>query len=272
MYVTIGALALLATMGTEPGGESMCARFEQAMFGDHRSEQNIARNRYRHPVGTLQFFGVGPGMDVLEIWPGGGWYSEILAPSLRNIGTFIVASYDPDIAGQPDYRYRLHQSLLDKFKANPDLYDQVEVVEFSPPESASLGEAESVDIVLTFRNMHGWVSDGVADQIFAEFHRVLRPGGILGVVQHRADTGAPAHETASSGYLSEDAVIEIARKAGFTLDAKSEINANPKDTHDHPEGVWTLPPSLRLGDQDQAKYEAIGESDRMTLRFVKPKA
>lgn len=255
------------------------ARIEQAMLGDHRSEANKARNVYRHPVGTLTFFGLQDGMTVMEIWPGGGWYTEILAPVVRHHGQFIVAGYDADVPDQPEYRYRLQLDLLDKFSQSPEVYDQVAVVPFSPPASASLGEADSVDFLVTFRNTHGWISDGIAEQVFAEFARVLKPGGILGVVQHRAAAGADPVASASTGYVPEAAVIELARKAGLYLEARSEVNANPRDTHDWPDGVWTLPPSLAAcGDIDDEaeqaacveKYTDIGESDRMTLRFRKP--
>jgi len=198
---------------------------------------------------------------------------------MRHHGQFIVAGYDIDIPDQPEYRYRLQQDLANKFSAAPGLYDQVAVTAFSPPQSASLGQAESVDLVLTFRNTHGWVSSGIAESIFAEFARVLKPGGILGLVQHRADKKADPKVSAESGYVSEEAVIALARGAGLYLEARSEVNANPADTKDHEDGVWTLPPSLALcreiEDEDEIascreKYQAIGESDRMTLKFRKP--
>jgi len=255
------------------------ARIERAMFGDHRSQANMARNAARHPVGTLSFLGLRDGMTVLEIWPGGGWYTEILAPVIRHNGQFIVAGYDTDVPGQPDYRYRLQKGMLEKFAARPEIYDQVAIVPFSPPESASLGVAESVDLVLTFRNTHGWVGDGIADAVFTEFARVLKPGGILGIVQHRAPDDADPLKSAATGYVSEAAVIELARKAGLYLEARSEVNANPADSRDHPEGVWSLPPGLAVCAEIEAeaeradcedRYRAIGESDRMTLRFRKP--
>ena len=255
------------------------ARIEQAMMGDHRSDAYAARNRYRHPVGTLTFLGLEDGMTVMEIWPGAGWYTEILAPVMRGNGQFVVATWDVDVPDQPEYRYRLQMDLLDKFSSSPGIYDQVAVLPFSPPQSASLGEAESMDMILTFRNTHGWIGSDLADTVFAEFARVLKPGGILGLVQHRAAAGSDPAKTVEMGYVSEEAVIELARKAGLYLEARSEVNANPADSRDHKNGVWSLPPGLSVcrsieGEDEMAacreKYQAIGESDRMTLRFRKP--
>lgn len=254
---------------TFAGSMSFEDRVAMGMEGEHRSDANKARNQYRHPVGTLSFFGIDDGMTVLEIWPGSGWYTEVLAPALRGHGKLIVATWDPEVEGQPSYRYRLPKQMADKFAKNPEVYDEVSVEYFSPPQSSSLGEAESVDAVLTFRNTHGWIGAGQAEDIFNEFARVLKPGGILGVVQHRADEGTDPAVTAKKGYVSEQAVKEIAAGAGFVFEESSEINANPKDTKDYPDGVWTLPPSLELGEKDREKYAAIGESDRMTLRFRK---
>lgn len=272
-------LAALVVGPLSASDAEVAARIEQAMLGEHRSEANRERNRYRHPVGTLMFFGLEDGMTVMEITPGGGWYTEILAPAIRHHGQFIAASYDIDVEGQPEYRYAQHDALLEKFRAAPELYDQVAVVPFSPPQSSSLGEAGSVDMIVTFRNTHGWIGDGIAEGIYAEFARVLKPGGILGIVQHRADDGADPAVSAETGYISEQAVIDLAGKAGLYLEAASEVNANPQDDHDHEAGVWTLPPSLRLcrdleGEADwaacAAPWQEMGESDRMTLRFRKP--
>ncbi len=255
------------------------ARIEQAMFGEHRSQADMDRNRYRHPVGTLTFLGLKEGMTVMEIWPGQGWYTEVLAPVMRHHGQFIVAGYDVDIPDQPEYRYRLQRDLMDKFSASAGVYDQVAISAFSPPESASLGEAESMDLILTFRNTHGWISTGIAEMVFSEFARVLKPGGILGLVQHRADKDTDPKVSAKTGYVSEQAVIDLARGAGLYLEARSEVNANPADSKDHEGGVWALPPVLTrcagLEEEDEItacreKYQAIGESDRMTLRFRKP--
>jgi len=264
-------LLLLAVSGAAYGADlSVNAKVERAMFGEHRSEEYRARNQYRHPVGTLEFFGLRDNMNVLEIWPGGGWYTEVLAPVLHETGQFTIATWDPAVEGQPDYRYELPRMQAETFEAYPDVYGEVNLVYFSPPQSASLGAQNSYDMVLTFRNVHGWVNNGQAADIFSEFARVLKPGGILGVVQHRAATDSDPAETARMGYVSEEAVIALAEAAGLVFEASSEVNANPHDTKDYPDGVWTLPPSFRLEDQDRERYAAIGESDRMTLKFRKP--
>jgi predicted methyltransferase len=275
----VSLIWLVSALPVWAGDLSVEARIERAMLGDHRSTSNIERNRYRHPVGTLTFLGLEDGMTVMEIWPGAGWYTEILAPVIRHRGQFIAATWDVDVPDQPQYRYRLQMDLLDKFSTHPDIYDQVAVVPFSPPQTASLGDAGSVDLVLTFRNSHGWVGDGLAEAVFAELARVLKPGGILGLVQHRAAGNVDPAESAGMGYLPEKAVIDLARGAGLYLEARSEVNANPADSADHEGGVWSLPPGLSLcreiqGEDEmaacRAKYQEIGESDRMTLRFRKP--
>ncbi len=248
----------------------LIAKMEVAMNGDHRSDKNKARNKYRHPIGTLAFFGLKPEMSVLEIAPGGGWYTEVLAPAMRDTGTYIAGSYDIEVEGQPKYRYRQHKALLGQIKDQPELYGKIEVATYSPPQSRNLWQANSVDMVLTFRSSHGWVRDGLINDVYADFFKVIKPGGTLGVVQHRAPEGGDAVAWAKKGYVPESRVIEAAIKAGFELDAKSEINANPKDLKDHDEGVWRLPPTLGLGEKDKEKYLEIGESDRMTLRFRKP--
>lgn len=280
MRISLAAvLAVLMTGPVMADVAEVAARIEAAMLGDHRSEENRDRNRYRHPVGTLTFFGLSEGMTVMEISPGGGWYTEVLAPAIRGHGQYIAAGWDVDVEGQPEYRYSLQNDLLAKFSERPDLYDQVAVTPFSPPESSNLGEANSIDMILTFRNTHGWIGDGIAEAIFAEFARVLKPGGILGVVQHRAAKSAGPAIEAHNGYVSEAAMIALAKTAGLYLEARSEVNANPLDTRDHEFGVWTLPPGFRAcrDIEDELEKEAcsepwraIGESDRMTLRFRKP--
>ena len=263
--VVILSAQLVCAMDAE-----LTARVQTAMHGDHRSDENKARNQYRHPAGTLAFFGLEPGMTVLEIAPGGGWYTEIIAPAMRDTGVYIAGSYDVEVPDQPKYRYRQHATLLSQITDQPELYGQIKVASYSPPKSRNLWSENSVDMVLTFRSSHGWVREGLIDDIYSDFFKVVKPGGILGVVQHRAPEGGDAVTWAKQGYVPESRVIQAAEKAGFVLTSKSEINANPKDLKDHPEGVWRLPPTLALGEVDREKYLAIGESDRMTLRFIKP--
>ncbi len=241
-----------------------------AANGKHRSAKNIARNQYRHPAQTLYFFGLEKNMTVLEISPGGLWYTEVLAPVLKNEGKLIVAGYDVQVPDQPKFRYRQQKAMEQRFRDEADVFGEVEIVKFSPPDSVQLGANNSVDMVVTFRNFHGWIRDELAADNVKAFYNVLKPGGILGVVQHRIDKRTTREDGGINGYVTEAEIVALAEAAGFKLDAKSEINANPKDTKDYANGVWTLPPILTLGEVDQAKYLAIGESDRMTLRFVKP--
>lgn len=261
LMLTLWACSLQAA----PIDDTIEDAIEKAATGKHRSSENIARNSFRHPVETLSFFGLKDNMIVIEIAPGGMWYTEILAPVLKEKGKFIAAGYDPDLPGQPEYRYSQTKKLEQRFATEPQ-FSKAEISRFSPPKSMNLAKPDSADMVLTFRNTHGWIRDGVADQVYATFFKVLKPGGTLGVVQHRG----PSSLTSFSGYVTEAQIIKLAQDAGFVLDGYSEVNANPKDTKDHPKGVWTLPPILRMGDVDKAKYLAIGESDRMTLRFKKP--
>lgn len=241
-----------------------------AVNGAWRSPDNIARDQYRHPRETLSFFGVQPTQTVVEITPGGGWYAEILAPYLRDAGTYVAAVADPaayEAGRQRDYFQKSKTGLEAKFAAAPAQFDRAAVVAYDP-KAPRFGAPASADVVLTFRNVHNWRSDGQAEGMFQGFFDVLKPGGVLGVVEHRANADVPADD--ESGYVGEAQVIALAEAAGFRLDGKSEVNANPKDTKDHPEGVWTLPPVKRHDPEDAQKYQAIGESDRMTLRFVKP--
>jgi predicted methyltransferase len=240
--------------------------------GNWREAANVARDKYRHPAQTLDFFGVKPDMTVIEIWPSGGWYTELLAPYLRANGHYVAVLNDPQFATTDKNRTGwadTEAKLRAKVAARADVYGTPTFVLIDPAKP-SFGAPESVDAVLTFRNVHNWVMAGTEGDMFEAFFEVLKPGGVLGVVDHRARAGAPAAEMKTSGYLPEEAVIAMAIRAGFRLDARSEINANPLDTADWPDGVWTLPPRLTLGDKDREKYLAIGESDRMTLRFVKP--
>lgn len=239
--------------------------------GSWRTPKNVLRDQYRHPKETLSFFLVNPDKTVIEITPGGGWYTEILAPYLRDDGHYIAATWDDDIGGQPKYRYEENKELRAKIASNNQMYGKVETRVFDASKPA-FGPDDSADVVLTFRNVHNWAADGTAEAMFKAMFAVLKPGGVLGVEDHRADAGKKLDDVVNSGYLPTDYVIKLATDAGFKLDAQSEINANPKDDHNHPKGVWTLPPSFDMGDTDKAKWQAIGESDRMTLRFVKPAA
>ncbi|MDW2983070.1 MAG: methyltransferase [Rhodanobacter sp.] len=242
------------------------AQLDSVLAGSWRAEANRARDAYRHPKATLQFFGVRPDRTVIEITPGGGWYAEILAPLLHDNGHYIAAEKAP----AADSEARSDDSALrKKFAADAAHYGNARIVQFDP-KAPVFGPPASADLVLTFRNVHNWVMAGTAPAMFKAFFAVLKPGGVLGVVDHRAADGASLEAVKSSGYLPTAYVVKLATEAGFTLDASSEINANPKDSKDYPKGVWTLPPTLTLGEKDRAKYQAIGESDRMTLRFVKP--
>ncbi|WP_297833960.1 methyltransferase [Thermomonas sp.] len=245
------------------------AALDAALAGAWRAPADVLRDRYRHPGQTLAFFGVQPDETVIEVTPGGGWYADILAPYLRARGHYVAATWDDAIAGQPGYRYALNKTLREKFAAHPETYGQPEVRLFDAT-APSFGPPESADTVLTFRNAHNWVADGNAEAYFKAFFAVLKPGGVLGVVDHRARSGTDLDTMKTSGYLTEALIVDLATRAGFVLDDRSEINANPADTKDHPNGVWTLPPTNRHDAADDAKYAAIGESDRMTLRFRKP--
>ena len=245
------------------------ALLQQAVANPGRTRGNIARDRYRHPVETLDFFEVDPGDTVVEIWPGGGWYTEILAPYLAAGGgkLFVVA---------PDWG----RSGIDQLKqANPLLYGPVEVADFPAFDAAAKRIPDGIaDVVLTFRNVHNWRmgyrredKQDYSAQAFRQIYAMLKPGGVLGVVDHRLPESAGAERERSSGYIKVSTVRALAEAAGFRLAGTSEINANPRDTADWPDGVWTLPPSLALKDNDRARYLAIGESDRMTLKFIKPR-
>ncbi len=242
-------------------------RIEAILASAHRSDADKARDPYRHPAQTLAFFGVTPESTVVEITPGGGWYADILAPLLRPHGRYVAATWDDSLPDQPEYYARLNARMAEKIAAAPEVYGEPLVIRFDPA-APSFGEPGSADVVLTFRNAHNWIGNGIGHAYFSAFFEVLKPGGVLGVTDHRAKGEAPTD--GKSGYVTEQQIIDLATAAGFQLAERSEINANPNDTADHPKGVWTLPPSFALGDEDREKYAAIGESDRMTLKFVKP--
>lgn len=242
---------------------------QQAVDSSHRLESHKARDQYRHPQQTLEFFEVEDDMTVVEVWPGAaGWYTAILAPLLNEKGTFYAAHFSAD-SKVPYFRSSL-KKFKEKTAARPDIYGNLILTELQPPERLSIAPEGTADRVLTFRNVHNWMNSGQAETVFKAMYSALKPGGILGVVEHRNPVDTVQDPAAKSGYVTEEHVILLAENAGFKLLARSEINANPKDSSNHPEGVWTLPPSLRLKELDRENYLAIGESDRMTLKFIKP--
>jgi predicted methyltransferase len=247
----------------EPLADATRARLAAVVAAEHRSDRDRLRDGFRHPVETLLFFGIRDGMTVVELWPEAGWYSQILAPFLKSTGQLYLAVGDRDATAVRGYG-----KLQREFLQNADVYGRPKFTilakgryDVAPPGSA--------DLVLSFRNVHNWMGEGYANEVFSAAFRALKPGGVLGIVEHRAKPGQQDPK-ARSGYVAEAFVIELAESAGFRWVAASEINANPKDTKDYPKGVWALPPSYAAGEVDRLKYTAIGESDRMTLKFVKP--
>jgi predicted methyltransferase len=240
----------------------------QVIAGEQRSVEHKYRDTYRHPRQTLEFFDVKGNMTVVEIWPGVGWYTEILAPYLKDHGKLYAAHFSAD-ADQVYFKKNLHE-FISKIKSQPKVYGKVELTVLQPPNFLQIAPEASVDRILTFRNVHNWMKNDQAAAVFNAMYKALKPGGILGVVEHRNSALKHQDTRAASGYVSEDYVIALARNAGFEFLAKSEINANSKDTKDYSEGVWALPPALKLKDKHRKQYLAIGESDRMTIKFIKP--
>jgi len=247
---------------------------DMVLAGDHRTDEERARDTFRHPKETLEFFGLESDMTVVEIWPGGGWYTQVIAPYLKSGGgKYYAASFPRE--GASEYAMNALTSFEKNYVAKPEIYGDVELTALG--EGHHIAPENSADIVLTFRNVHNWQIGGTALDNFKEFYRALKPGGVLGVVEHRAD-GAEVSTDGKSGYVYTDDVKALAAEAGFDFDQLSEINANAADTKDHPFGVWTLPPTRRSSavrgqddpDFDRAMYDGIGESDRMTLKFRKP--
>ena len=267
MMLLLTAAAAAPVVAADAATDPLAA----AIASPARTPKFVARDAYRHPAETLRFFGLRPDQTVVEICPGRGWYMEILAPYLRDKGKYYAAIEAPDVAGASkeakDDAALLRQRIADD-KAH---FGKVIVTELQPPQLTEICPPGSADVVLTFRNVHNWIDKGDEQAQFQAFFKALKPGGVLGVVEHRAKPGISLEDMHKSGYVDEAYVKKLAAAAGFRFDAESPINDNPKDTKDYPEGVWALPPTLTLGDKDRAKYLAIGESDRMTLRFVKPK-
>jgi predicted methyltransferase len=261
----VAAFGLLASgCATQRGGDSA---LDQTLAASHRSAESRARDASRHPRETLRFFGLRPDMTVVEVWPGGGWYTEILAPVLREHGRLYAAHLDP---GSSEYARRTVEGFRGKLAAHPELYDKVVVTTLAaPPAKSEIAPPGSADLVVTFRNLHNWMMFGWQREAFAAMHAALKPGGVLGVVEHRGDPRRPQDPKAASGYVQEQSAIELIESTGFKLVGRSEVNANPRDTKDYEKGVWALPPTFAAGAADRTRYAAIGESDRFTLKFVK---
>jgi len=251
----------------DPAEQATRAELERILADAHRSDANRARDAYRHPEQTLLFFGIRPQMRVAEIWPEGGWYTEVIAPLVNAHGKYYAVMIPPD--PRSTFLTKQLQEFRDKLAARPDLYSGTEITALGK-DAGAIAPAGTLDMVLTFRNLHNWMAGDWAPQALTAFYTALRPGGVLGIVEHRGNPSVPQDPRARSGYVNEDYAISMIEAAGFRLGAKSEINANPKDTKDYEQGVWTLPPTYRLGAKDRDKYAAIGESDRFTLKFVKP--
>ncbi len=266
----VAGICLSVSMLSSAADKPVLTPLQKAITDKHRSKEHKHRDQYRHPEQTLTFFDVKPDMTVVEISPGEGWYTEILAPYLRENGKLYAAHFSPD--SQVPYHKESLKAFLEKMHKHPSLYDKVEITALNPPNQTQIAPDGSADRVLTFRNVHNWMKNSQAASVFGAMFKALKPGGILGIVEHRGNSMKRQDPLAKSGYVSEDYIIDLARNAGFEFLAKSEINANPKDIKNYPEGVWTLPPTLKLKNKDREKYLAIGESDRMTIKFMKPQA
>ena len=242
------------------------ARLKEVIAGDHRTTDEKARDQYRHPYEALTFFGIHGNMTVVEIYPGAGWYTQILAPYLKHNGKLIAAVYDRNPDTQESWMVKYNKEFSDDYIGKPELYGDIDLVDMVPPDRVELAPPGSVDMVLDFRNAHNWLPWG-ADEVAEGYSKALKKGGVLGLIAHRMDESKPYD--AENGYVHQQAIVDLMLKNGFELTASSELNSNSKDTKDYSEGVWTLPPSLTLGEEKSEKYLAIGESDRMTLKFVK---
>jgi len=268
----LGLAAVVSLAACAPASDEAAksAALGDVTSGDHRPESEVARDRYRHPQETLEFFGLRPDSVVVELWPSGGWYTKVIAPAVRDEGIYYAAHFDPDA------KVEMLRKSLDGFKellvSRPDLYDQVQITTLAPPAKTEIAPAGTADLVVSFRSVHNWMAFGMQDDVMAAVYTALKPGGAFGVVEHRGVAGTEQDPKAQSGYVTEAYMIELAEKAGLVLDSASEINANPADTKDYASGVWALPPRLKDGEENRAKYLEIGESDRFTLLFRKPEA
>ncbi|CAG4925112.1 class I SAM-dependent methyltransferase [Paraburkholderia saeva] len=262
--------ATAADPGSSAAAGAASATLDAAIANPQRTAKAKARDVYRHPKETLEFFTVEPTQTVLEIAPGGGWYTDILAPWLHDSGTLYEAQYESPQPAAAAEQQANREAFEKKLAATPSVYGKVVDGTLRDGAFSGFPANDSVDRVLTFRNIHNWIEDGQIDANLRAFYGVLKPGGVMGVEEHRARPGTPLPTMIETGYVTEAYVIQHAEAAGFVLAGKSEINSNPRDTKDYPNGVWSLPPTYRGGDTDRARFAAIGESDRMTLRFVKP--
>jgi predicted methyltransferase len=265
--LTMAGMTFVA--GPACAAEHFDPKLEAAVNSDFRSAADKARDPYRHPLQTLTFFGLKPNMTVVELWPFGGWYTQILAPYLHDHGMLYAAAMDPDSTAPEDKRYNAEfESML---AAHPQVYDRVKMTVLAPGKM-QIAPDGTADLVVTFRNIHNWAWAGMEKDVFAAAFRALKPGGTLGVEEHRNDDANFVPKTPGQAYVGQQYAIDLIQSAGFRLVGQSNVNRNPKDTKDYPKGVWTLPPTYAEGDKDRAKYAAIGESDRFTLRFIKPKS
>jgi len=243
---------------------------DAAVGSPARTAKFVARDTVRHPLEELAFFGVAPNATIVEIWPGGGYWTEILAPLLHDRGTYYVALQGKGGSEQDNAEAeKLNALFRGKIEADGATYRKVNLTMLGVGET-DIAPAGSADFVLSFRNLHNWMEEGFADDVFAAFYRALKPGGVLGIEDHRGRNDAAQDPGAADGYVRQDYAVALAKKAGFVFVGSSEINANPKDTANWPKGVWTLPPTFALGDLDRAKYAAIGEADNFVLKFRKP--
>jgi len=264
MSSTLVALVMSAALHADD--HEVDPRLAEIAGGDHRPAEWTERNEARNPAETLSFFGLRPDLTVIELSPSGGWYTSVIAPYLKDEGQYVAAHWDMEQADLPDYAVRAFAAFTERF-GDESIYGDIEIVPFNPPTRSELGQPGSADMVLSFRSVHGWTRDDLLDDVLESAHAVLKPGGVLGIVGHRLPEGRAGEGT--PGYLKQSFIVGMAESHGFRLVEASEINANPADTADHPSGVWSLPPSLRDGEETAEQYLAIGESDRFTLRFVK---
>ncbi|HEV2703126.1 MAG TPA: hypothetical protein VGV09_15985 [Steroidobacteraceae bacterium] len=266
---TLLVVTILAVVcGSAPASGGADSKLQAAVDSSFRPDADRARDPYRHPLQTLTFFGLKPNMTVVELWPFGGWYTQILAPYLHEHGTLYAAAMDPDSTSPEDKRYNAEFAAM--LAAHPQVYDKVRMSVLAKGKM-QIAPDGTADLVLTFRNIHNWVWAGMEKDVMAAAFRALKPGGVLGVVEHRNNDPTYVPKTPGQAYVGEQYAIDLIQSVGFRLLGQSNVNRNPKDAKDYPGGVWTLPPTYAEGDKDRARYAAIGESDRFTLTFIKPK-